>query len=134
MFLAGRITGAVLTASMGWIHLRLWIDGYRDIPTIGALFLLNALSAGALAAALLAVSTRYVAAVAAVGALFHIGTLAALVLSLTTGLFGFTESPAAPLLRTTFLVGSAGFLVLAALTLERVRQYRRLKRTRRTDA
>jgi hypothetical protein len=39
---------------MGWIHLQLCVDGYRELPVIGVLFLLNASGAGALALVLLA--------------------------------------------------------------------------------
>jgi hypothetical protein len=42
---------------MGWIHLQLWLDGYREIPVVG-MFLLNAIGAVALAAALLVAPGR----------------------------------------------------------------------------
>ncbi|MFE9446268.1 hypothetical protein ACFYO2_46955 [Streptomyces sp. NPDC006602] len=34
-----RLAGAGLTAAMAAIHLSLWAEGYRDLATIGPLFL-----------------------------------------------------------------------------------------------
>lgn len=97
---------------MGWIHLQLWLDGYREVPVVGTLFLLNAIGAVILATALLAAPGRLLAAAAVVTALFTGGTLAGLVLSLTMGLFGVHESLQTPLVSATLVVESAGVLVL----------------------
>ena len=112
LLLAGRLLGVVLTALMGLIHLRLWLDGYREVPVIGTLFLLNAIVAGLLVAALLAVPARLRTTVTAITALFTAGTIAGLILSLTVGLFGVHESLQTPLVPTTLAVESAGVLVL----------------------
>ncbi|GAA2804564.1 hypothetical protein [Streptomyces showdoensis] len=112
-----RLTAAALTATMAAIHLHLWADGYRDLVTIGVLFLLNGIIGLALAAALLVSPARLLEPVAAGTALFTAGTLGALLLSLTTGLFGFRESTAADLVVPTLAVETAGVLVLAALAL-----------------
>jgi hypothetical protein len=97
---------------MGWIHLRLWLDGYREVPVIGTLFVFNAIGAGLLVAALLTVPARLRTATAAITALFTAGTAAGLILSLTVGLFGVHESLHTPLVPTTLTVESAGVLVL----------------------
>ncbi|WP_137989611.1 hypothetical protein [Streptomyces vilmorinianum] len=124
--IALRLTGAGLTAAMAAIHLHLWDGGYRDLATIGVLFLLNGIGGCLLALALLVAPARHVGAVAALTALFTAGTLAALVLSLTTGLFGFEETLDAELVRPTLVVESAGIVVLTALALlARVRLPRR---------
>ena len=39
-----RALGAALLAAMAWIHLHLWLDGYRTIDVIGPAFLLNTLA------------------------------------------------------------------------------------------
>ncbi len=114
--IAARILGAALTAAMGGIHLDLWVGGYRDIPTIGVLFLLNAIGAVLLAIALLVTPVRLLGCVSAGGALLTAGTLAALLASLTGGVFGFTEYLGAPLNVTTIIVEAAGTVVLTALT------------------
>ncbi|MER8047079.1 hypothetical protein [Streptomyces sp. NPDC094032] len=113
-----RLTGVALTATMAAIHLHLWAGGYRELATIGVLFLLNGIVGFALAAALLVTPGRLLEAVAAGTALFTAGTLGALVLSLTTGLFGFQESIDADLVVPTLAVESAGVAVLAVLFLK----------------
>jgi hypothetical protein len=121
---ASWLLGAGLTAVMGLIHLRLWLDGYREIPVIGTLFMLNAIISGVLVAALLAVPARLRSAAAITTALFTTGTLVGLILSLTIGLFGMHEILQAPLVVPTLVVEPAGVLVLllAAVLLDRRRR------------
>ena len=114
--IAARILGAALTAVMGGIHLNLWVDGYRDIPTIGVLFLLNGIGAALLTLGLLTAPTRVLGTVSGAAALFTAGTLAGLIASLTVGVFGFQEYLGAPLVVTTIIVEAAGTVVLTALT------------------
>jgi predicted lipoprotein with Yx(FWY)xxD motif len=114
-----RVAGAGLLTATGAIHLDLYLTGYRSIPTIGWLFLLQVITAFGLALAVLAIPRRFVAAsrlAAAAGAGFALATLGGYLLSVWTGLFGFTE------VRTTAgivagLVEVAAFVVLAALAL-----------------
>ncbi len=122
--MAGRLLGVGLTAAMGWIHLRLWVEGYREVPVIGALFLLNAIGAVLLAVVLLFVPTRLLSATAVVTAVFTAGTLAALILSLTVGLFGTQESMQTPLVVATLIVESTGVVVLVLTALFGVRRRR----------
>jgi hypothetical protein len=112
-----RIVGAVLLAVMGWIHLDLWLDGYRTIHLIGPAFLLNAVAGFGLAALLLATPRPLVGWVAVLGALTAAGTLACLLLSTTVGLFGFVETTAAGLWWESFWVEVAAVVVLSALAL-----------------
>src|SRR5215831_20903409 len=83
-----RITGAGLLAATAAIHLDLYLTGYKNIPTIGWLFLLQVIAGFLLAAAVLATGNPVVAAL---GAGFAIATLAGYLLSIWVGLFGFTE-------------------------------------------
>ena len=117
-----RVAGAGLLAATGGIHLDLYLTGYRTIPTIGWLFLLQVIGAFGLALAVLAIPRRPAAALlasrlaAAAGAGFALATLGGYLLSVWTGLFGFKE------VRTTAgitagLVEVAAFVVLAALAL-----------------
>ncbi|HJT02623.1 MAG TPA: hypothetical protein VJ757_03200 [Pseudonocardiaceae bacterium] len=117
LLLAGWLLGIGLTAAMGLIHLRLWLDGYRYIPVIGVLFISNTVCSGLLAATLLMAPVRQRRLVAGITSLFTAGTLVALVLSLTVGLFGMHEVVAAPLVPTALIVESAGVLVLLASAL-----------------
>lgn len=85
--MVARLLATGLVGTMGWIHLQLWLDGYREMPVVGTLFLLNAIGAVALATALLVAPAHLLGATAMVTALFTAGTLAGLILSLTVGLF-----------------------------------------------
>ena len=82
------IAGAALLLASGAIHLDLYLTGYRTIPTIGPLFLLQVIAAFVLAAAIL-ITRNWV--VEAAGALFAVSVLGGYLLSLWVGLFGFTE-------------------------------------------
>jgi len=114
--IAAQVLGAALTAVMAGIHLDLWVGGYRDIPTIGVLFLLNSIGAALLALGLLPAPTRALGTVSGAAALFTAGTLAALLASLTVGVFGFREYLGDPLVVTTIIVEAAGTVVLSAHT------------------
>ena len=114
-----RVAGAGLLIATAAIHLDLYLTGYRTIPVIGWLFLLQVIAAFGLGLAVLAIPGRFVVAgrlAAAAGAGFALATLGGYLLSVWTGLFGFTE------VRTTAgivagLVEVAAFVVLAALAL-----------------
>ncbi|HEX6499876.1 MAG TPA: hypothetical protein VF054_12705 [Micromonosporaceae bacterium] len=113
--LGARVVGAGLLAATGLIHLYLYRLGYRFIPTIGPLFLLNAVVGEAAAVAMLAVPRRWLGWVSLGGTAFQAGTLGALLLSLTVGLFGFTETVQAPLIVPTIVVEASGAVVLLAI-------------------
>ncbi len=83
-----RLAGAGLLAATGAIHLDLYLTGYRSIPTLGWLFLLQVIAAFGLAAAVLASGSRLIAAA---GAGFALATLGGYLLSVWIGLFGFKE-------------------------------------------
>ena len=111
--LSARVVGATLVLATGWVHLHLWLDGYRDIPGIGPLFLAEVVLAVLGAVALLLAPDRWVPGVAVLTGLFEGASLAALLLSLTVGLLGFTEVWSAPLVVPAILIKGAGFLLLA---------------------
>ncbi len=112
-----RLVGVALLAVMGWIHLDLWLEGYRDIPVIGPAFVLNVLGGFGLAALLLVTPRRFLHWVAALGALMAAGTLGGLLISTWWGLFGFKEVTAARLWWESFWVELAAAVVLAVLAL-----------------
>src|SRR6202042_3337753 len=80
-----RLLAVGLLGAVGWVHLHLWQEGYRHIPTIGPLFLAGAVSAFVAAADLLGRPTRLIG-------LFGFGVvagiLAGLITSVNIGLFG----------------------------------------------
>ena len=106
-----RVAGAGLLIAAGAIHLDLYLTGYRTIPTIGWLFLLQVIAAFGLGVAVLISGSRLAAAA---GAGFALATLAGYLLSIWVGLFGFTE------VRTTAgivagIIEVAAFAVLALI-------------------
>ena len=115
VLLAGRITGAALLAAMGVIHLVLWLQGYRVVAVIGPGFMVNAVGGIALAIAVLLVRARLLPLVAGLSALFMAVTLAALIISLTVGLFGVNEQLDGQLVPTSLIVEAIGTVVLVAL-------------------
>jgi predicted lipoprotein with Yx(FWY)xxD motif len=108
-----RLIGAGLLVTTGAIHLDLYLTGYRTIPTIGWLFLLQVIGAFGLGVGVFA-SGRRLAPVAGAG--LALSTLGGYLLSLRISLFGFRE------VRTTAgivagVIEMAAFAVLAELTL-----------------
>ena len=110
-----RVAGAVLLVVIALIHGYLWRQGYRDIDVIGPAFLLQAVLGVLGAAAVLLAPRRLLPWAAAAGAAFALGSLAALLLSTTVGLFGFTESTAAMYWWESFWVEIAAAVILTAL-------------------
>jgi predicted lipoprotein with Yx(FWY)xxD motif len=113
-----RMAGAGLLIATGAIHLDLYLTGYRTIPTIGWLFLLQVIAAFGLGLTVLAVGRPALAGrlAAAAGAGFALTTLGGYLLTVWAGLFGFKE------VRTTAgivagVIEVAAFAVLAALAL-----------------
>jgi predicted lipoprotein with Yx(FWY)xxD motif len=117
------VAGGGLLIATAAIHLDLYVTGYRTIPTIGWLFLLQVIAAFALGLAVLVIPGRLVIAsrlAAAAGAGFALATLGGYLLTVWIGLFGFKE------VRTTAgivagVIEVAAFTVLAALALAPVR-------------
>ena len=83
-----RVAGALLLVVSACIHLGLYLTGYRSIPTIGWLFLVQAVVAFILAVGALVTHSRLVAVA---GAAFALSTLGCYLLAVWIGLFGFKE-------------------------------------------
>lgn len=109
-----RVVGAGLLLGTAWIHQHLYSIGYSTVPTIGPLFRLDAALALAAAIAVLLAPGRLFTLACAAGALLQLGTLGALLQSLTIGAFGFHETLDAPLVPQTFVVEGLGAAVLVA--------------------
>ena len=106
-----RLAGGGLLVATGAIHLDLYLTGYRSIPTIGWLFLLQVIAAFGLGVVVLATGGWLAAAA---GAGFALATLGGYLLTLWIGLFAFKE------VRTTAgivagVIEVAAFAALAAL-------------------
>jgi len=86
---ASRIVAALAISAAGAVHLYLWdAQDYRSIPTIGTLFPLNGIAAGLIGLSLIASGNPLVLLA---GIRYEAATLIALVISATSGLFGWME-------------------------------------------
>jgi hypothetical protein len=83
-----RVLAAVAVLVSAVVHLKLWFDGFRDIPMVGPAFMLNAV-AGLVIAVALVVWRHWVPPMLAVG--FGVSTLGAFIISATVGLYGVHE-------------------------------------------
>jgi len=96
---------------MGGIHAYLVLDGVGGV--LGAMFVLNAIGALVLAVAIIVLRGRLLQLATALSLLFMAGTLLALVLALTVGLFGIHEQLSFTLVPTTLVIESIGIVILA---------------------
>jgi hypothetical protein len=108
-----RLGCVALLAWIGYIHLHLWQEGYRHIPTNGPLFLLDAVAGFILAAVLLAWPRPLAGLLAAS---YTLSTLGALLISLTVGLFGFRESISASYVVQSLTIETITVLALIGWT------------------
>jgi hypothetical protein len=110
-----RLLGAALLLAIAGIHLYLWSQGYDGIDVIGPAFLLQVVLGIGAAGLLVVTPRRWLPWVAALGAAFAAGSLAALLVSTTVGLFGFVETTTATLWWETLWVETAAIVVLGVL-------------------
>ena len=110
-----RVGCAALLAWIGYIHLHLWLEGYRHIPANGPLFLLDAVAGFILAAVVLA-WPRPLAGLLAAG--YTAATLGALLISLSVGLFGFRESISASYVTQSLTIETITVLALITWTIQ----------------
>ena len=108
----GFVFGAVLVAFTTAIHLHLWADGYRTIPVIGPLFLVQGIAGILLALALIG-WRRMVTVVVGIG--FMLTTVGGLLISVYFGLFGFMDSLSAPFAGMSLIVEISGALELGLI-------------------
>jgi predicted lipoprotein with Yx(FWY)xxD motif len=83
-----RVSGALLLAVSVGIHLDLYLTGYRSIPTIGWLFLLQVI-VGCVLIVAARVTRGWLAPAASAG--FALSTLSAYLVAVWIGFFGFKE-------------------------------------------
>jgi hypothetical protein len=101
--------GAVAVASSGLVHLYLWADGYRNVATIGLLFLAQGLAGLVLAVTLVAYPRTLTAGL---GATYLLASVTALALSATRGFLGVMDTLDAPWATPALIIESAGAILL----------------------
>ncbi|HEY0933581.1 MAG TPA: hypothetical protein VGD91_07560 [Trebonia sp.] len=110
--------GAACAVYSGYLHLYLWGRQpfpYRDIPTIGPLFLIQGITAVVIG--LLVIVSRRVWALL-IGAGMLVVSVAALVIDVEVGMFGFKDSWSVPYATSTLyweIVGAVLLLAAAAV-------------------
>src|SRR3984893_1116939 len=115
-----RVAGAMLLSVSAGIHLDLYLTGYRSIPTIGWLFMVQFVGGLTLAIALLVTHSRLAVAASAA---FALSTLSAYLLAVWIGLFGFKEvRTRAGIAAGLIEVAAFALLALAAIAAGPVRQ------------
>ena len=117
-----RILSAIVLLAVGGIHLFLVFDGVGGL--LGVLFVLNAIAGLVLAVGMLVLRGRLLSLTTILSLLFVIATLLALILALTVGLFGITETWSFTLVPQTVVVESIGTVVLAVTTVLVLRSQR----------
>jgi hypothetical protein len=130
-----RYLGAFALLGVGVDHLEQFsVDGYSAIPTIGTLFALNFAAAALVAAGLVAPVQRLpgpagrvaVPALSLAGIGVAAGSIAGLLASETSGLFGFMEAGYRPAILLSLGLEAATILLLGAhVGLRRVPALRR---------
>lgn len=118
-----RILSAIVLLAVGGIHLFLVIDGVGGI--LGVFFVLNAIAGLVLAVSMFVLKGRLLALAVVLSLLFVIATLAALILALTVGLFGITETWSFTGVPQTVVTESIGIVVLAITSVLAVRALRK---------
>lgn len=104
------VVGGLLIIWSSYIHIHLWQKvGYRHIPTIGPLFVLQSIAG--LVVGVLVIGARRVWA-GVVGAGFAVSTLAGFLISVGHGLFGFKDQWSAPFAHQAFAIEIATVVVL----------------------
>ena len=109
-----RILSALFLLAAGAIHLYLVFNGVGGI--LGVAFTLNFVAGLVLAIAMVTLRGRLLQWATVLSLLFLIATLGALVLALTVGLFGITQTWDFTLVPETVIVESIGIVVLAVTT------------------
>ena len=121
-----RVAGALLLAVSACIHLYLYLTGYRTIPTIGWLFLMQVIVASVLTVAAVVTHSR-LAAAASAG--FALSTLSAYLVAVWIGLFGFKEvRTRAGIAAGLIEVAAFALLALAAITVDPAGQAKKADR------
>ena len=111
--LALVVLSAVMTAVSAIVHLHLWDepDGYRAVPTIGPLFLVQGIVGCVLAVLMVAVRR---AALSAAAVIYNGLSIGGLVISINVGLFGYPETLDAPFVKESLVVEAIGLVAGAA--------------------
>ena len=129
---AARLLGALSILGVGAVHLQQYSgNGYSTVPTIGTLFLLNAIGAGVVGIGLLLPLNRMlgprrgnatVGILALAGVAIAVGSLVALFISETGTLFGFSEGGYRTVIDIAIAVEALAAVLLTPLAVVSIRR------------
>jgi hypothetical protein len=127
-----RRLGAIAILAVGAVHLQEYLGGgYRSIPTIGPLFLLNAISSAVVAIGLLAPLERILhhrraeltsGLLAGAGLAIAAGSLIALFVSESGPLFGFQETGYSTAIVLAIIAEAVAIMLLAPVAVLSLRR------------
>jgi hypothetical protein len=106
--------GAALLAASAVLHFQLWdSEGYRHIPTIGPLFLAQAI-VGVVLSTATAIFHRLILVAASAG--LAISSIGGLLVAIWFGLFGWQETASAPYVGMAFTIEAISAVLLGGAT------------------
>lgn len=109
--IATMVLGAAAIVATGAIHLHLWMIGYKNIASIGNLFLAQAISGFVLGPVIVLLRRMYMVLA---GAAFMAASIGGLVLSATVGFLGLHDALSVPWATPSLVVEIVGFVLLVA--------------------
>ncbi len=133
-----RLIGVLAILVTGAVHLQQYLGDYHAIPTIGPLFLLNAIGSGVVAVGLLLPVERWlgerrgeiaVGLLALAGAAIGLGALISLYIAETSTLFGFSEGTLETVMWIAIVAEAAAVAVLGPVAIATLAQSSTTRRT-----
>jgi hypothetical protein len=133
-----RLIGVLAILVTGAVHLQQYLGDYHSIPTIGPLFLLNAIGSGVVAVGLLLPAERWlgerrgeiaVGLLALGGVAIGLGALISLYIAETSTLFGFSEGTLETVMWIAIVAEAAAVAVLGPVAIATLARSSTTRRT-----
>jgi hypothetical protein len=133
-----RLIGVLAILVTGAVHLQQYLGDYHSIPTIGPLFLLNAIGSGVVAVGLLLPVERWlgerrgeiaVGLLALGGVAIGLGALISLYIAETSTLFGFSEGTLETVMWIAIVAEAAAVAVLGPVAIATLARSSTTRRT-----
>jgi hypothetical protein len=133
-----RLIGVLAILVTGAVHLQQYLGDYHSIPTIGPLFLLNAIGSAAVAVGLLLPVERWlgqrrgeiaVGLLALGGVAIGLGALVSLYIAETSTLFGFSEGTLETVMWIAIVAEAAAVAVLGPVAIATLARSSTTRRT-----
>jgi hypothetical protein len=134
-----RHVGVLAILVTGAVHLQQYLGDYQEVPTIGPLFLLNAIGSAVIAVGLLLPVERWFAArrrgeiavglLALGGVAIGLGALVSLYIAETSTLFGFSEGTLETVMWIAIVAEAAAVAVLGPVAIATLARSSTTRRT-----